>query len=97
MRRVAITGLGAVSPAGPTVAATWQRVVAGETAIGPLQLSRMEDVTCQVAAQAHAFDPDAHFSAKRQTSLDRVSQVAIVAARAIGRRCMQKYQSSVTR
>ena len=81
MRRVAITGLGAVSPAGLTATATWQRVVAGETAIGPLRLPRMQDVTCPVAAQAHAFDPDAHFSAKRQTSLDRVSQLAIVAAR----------------
>ncbi|CAM5222228.1 beta-ACP synthase [Bosea thiooxidans] len=81
MRRVAITGLGAVSPAGLTAATTWQRVVAGETAIGPLRLPRMEDVGCPVAAQAHAFDPDAHFSAKRQTSLDRVSQFAVVAAR----------------
>lgn len=81
MRRVAITGLGAVSPAGLTAAATWQRVVAGETAIGPLTLPRMGDVTCPIAAQVHGFDPDVHFSAKRQGALDRVSQFAIVAAR----------------
>jgi len=81
MRRVAITGLGAVSPAGSTAAATWQRIVAGETAIGPLMLARPGDTACPIAAQVHDFLPDAHFGAKRLGSLDRVSQFAVVAAR----------------
>jgi len=61
--------------------ATWQRIVAGESAIGPLVLPRMDDVPCPIAAQVHDFEPDAHFTAKRLGSLDRVSQFAIVAAR----------------
>lgn len=61
--------------------ATWQRIVAGESAIGPLVLPRMDDVPCPVAAQVHDFEPDAHFTAKRLGALDRVSQFAIVAAR----------------
>lgn len=81
MRRVAVTGLGAISAAGENAQATWRMVVAGESAVGPLMLSRMENVVCPIAAQVRNFDPGMHFPAKRITSLDRVSQFAIIAAR----------------
>lgn len=81
MRRVAITGLGAVSPAGLTMPATWQRVVAGETAIGPLVLPRTDSLPCPIAAQIRDFDPTEHFAPKQLGTLDRISQFAVVAAR----------------
>lgn len=81
MRRVAVTGLGAVSAAGLTAATTWESVVAGRSAIGPLTMSRMDNVICPIAAQVRDFDAAAHFPAKRLVSIDRISQFAVVAAR----------------
>ncbi|WP_199084472.1 beta-ketoacyl-[acyl-carrier-protein] synthase family protein [Bosea sp. ASV33] len=81
MRRIAVTGLGAVSPAGLTMAATWQRVLAGESAIGPLVLPRTDSPPCPIAAQVQDFDANAHFTPKQLGALDRIAQFAVVAAR----------------
>ncbi|QGP78212.1 beta-ketoacyl-[acyl-carrier-protein] synthase family protein [Sphingobium sp. CAP-1] len=81
MNRVAITGLGAVSPAGLDASSTWSAVCAGQTAIRPLRIDRQDYVTCPIAAQAFDFDPTAHFTAKQLVPLDRFAQMAIVAAR----------------
>lgn len=81
MKRVAITGLGAVSAAGPDTASTWAAVRAGESAIRPLQLERRDYVNCPIAAQALDFDPANYFSSKEIVPLDRFSQFSVVAAR----------------
>lgn len=81
MRRVAITGLGAVSAAGSTAEETWAAVRDGRSGIGPLQCSRTDNVATKVAAQALDFDPLVHFEGKRASVLDRFSQLAVVAAR----------------
>ncbi|MCT2398420.1 beta-ketoacyl-[acyl-carrier-protein] synthase family protein [Novosphingobium mangrovi (ex Huang et al. 2023)] len=81
MKRVAITGLGAVSPTGLDAPSTWDAVKEGRSAIGPLQIERQDLVTCPVAAQVKAFDPANYFTTKQITPLDRFSQFAVVAAR----------------
>lgn len=81
MRRVAVTGLGTVSPAGITVAGAWDAVAAGRSAIGALENLPLERLTVRVAAQVRDFDPSSHFSRKQASMMDRVSQFAVVAAR----------------
>lgn len=49
--------------------------------IGPLDCVRSEYITTRIAAQALDFDADLHLGAKRAALLDRVSQLAVVAAR----------------
>lgn len=81
MRRVAVTGLGAITPVGKTAPDSWRAIVAGESGIGPLDIERGHIVTCPIAAQVKDYDPLDHFAAKQLTMLDRVSQFAVITAR----------------
>jgi len=81
MRRVVITGQGAVTPLGADAAATWQALAAGRCAIAPLQSVPREGLRAGNAAEVRDFDPLRHFDEKRLVLLDRVSQFALVAAR----------------
>lgn len=81
MKRVAITGVGAVSPAGLDARSTWAAVRDGVTAIGPLEIPRIERLNVRIAAQVRGFDPDAVLDAKKAAMMDRFSQFAVVAAR----------------
>ena len=81
MKRVAVTGLGAVTAAGLTAQATWEAVREGRSGIGPIECPRGEYLRVPVAAQVRDFDPDGHFPARRASMYDRFSQLAVVAAR----------------
>jgi beta-ketoacyl-acyl-carrier-protein synthase II len=78
-RRVAITGLGVVSPLGNEVDAMFSRVAAGKSGIRPLDIPRCERLRSPIGAPV-AFDGAAHFDPVRLRMLDRVSQMAVAAA-----------------
>jgi nodulation protein E len=80
--RVAVTGLGALSPIGHTAASYWESLQAGVSGLGPITLTPAnEELTQKVAAEVKNFDPLKHFAERELSTLDRVSQFAIVAAR----------------
>ncbi len=58
-RRVAITGIGAISPVGNTAADTWASLLAGRSGIG--KISRFDPTGCpvQIAGEVKNFDPAA--------------------------------------
>ena len=56
MRRVVITGIGAITPAGDTAAATWENVVAGRSAIAPIENLAPGWLSEPIAAQVTNFD-----------------------------------------
>ena len=78
-RRVAITGLGVVAPIGDSVEALCANLVAGRSGIRPLDIPLREALRSPIGASA-GFRGDAHFAAPRLRMLDRVSQMALVAA-----------------
>jgi nodulation protein E len=78
---VVITGIGAITPAGLTALASWENIVAGRSAIGPIENVALDRLTGKIAAQVRNFDPAAHFQPKQANMLDRVSQFAVIAAR----------------
>lgn len=80
MRRVAITGLGAVAPGGNDPGALFASLAAGRSAVGRLPAALTERLATRIGAEAE-LDPAAHFPAARLRQLDRVSQLALVAAR----------------
>ncbi|MCB1498983.1 MAG: beta-ketoacyl-[acyl-carrier-protein] synthase family protein [Bauldia sp.] len=82
MRRVAVTGLGVVSPVGSTIDSFWSALVAGRTGIGPLQAGRQELFRTRIAAEVRDFAPEDHFPSRRLAFIDRFSAMAVVAARA---------------
>jgi nodulation protein E len=82
VHRVVVTGLGAVSPLGHTVAAYWENLKLGKSGLGPITLPpAAEELTQKVAAEVKDFEPLKHFAERQLSTLDRVSQFAVVAAR----------------
>ncbi|HET7779767.1 MAG TPA: beta-ketoacyl-[acyl-carrier-protein] synthase family protein [Rudaea sp.] len=81
MRRVAITGMGAICALGHDASATWTAMREGRSAIGPISNIPTDLLNIKIAAEVRGFDPLAHFDSKRLILLDRVSQFALVAAR----------------
>lgn len=79
MRRVAITGLGVVSPLGIGGKNFFERLVQGHSAVTRLPEELHPRLKCRVVAPV-SFDGAAHFGAARLRMLDRVSQFALVAA-----------------
>ena len=81
---VVITGLGAVSAAGYSAEALWQRVCAGESAIGEFNADdgmQQDGINITRAAQLPAYDASEHFDAQQLPLLDRYAQYAVLAAR----------------
>jgi 3-oxoacyl-[acyl-carrier-protein] synthase II len=56
-RRVVITGLGLVSPLGNEVEAVWQRLLAGESGIGPITRFDASRLTSRIAGEVRNFEP----------------------------------------
>lgn len=84
-KRVAVTGLGAVTALGRDVPSLWRALVDGECGIRPIANIPTDRLTAHTAAEVRGFNPDAHFDARKLPMLDRTSQFALVAAReAIG-------------
>ena len=82
VNRVVVTGLGAVTPVGHTAAAYWDNLKQGVCGIGPITLTQTpEELSQKVAAEVKDFDPLKHFEERELSTLDRVSQLAVVAAR----------------
>ena len=80
--RVVVTGLGAVSPVGHTADAYWQSLKQGVSGLGAITLVPTPDELLQkVAAEVKGFDPLQHFEERQLSTIDRVSQFAVVAAR----------------
>jgi len=79
MRRVAITGMGLVSPLGNSCEEFFSNLAAGKSGISRLSADFSERLSVKIAAEAD-FDAEAFFSKKTARTLDRVSQFAVVAA-----------------
>jgi 3-oxoacyl-[acyl-carrier-protein] synthase II len=76
-----VTGIGAVSPLGHDVNSTWNNLVAGKSGIGYVTRFDASAFDVKIAAEVKDFDPTRYFGAKEVRRLDRVSQLALVAAR----------------
>jgi nodulation protein E len=80
-RRVAVTGIGAISAFGETFTDLWAGLAAGRSAIRPLTLVAPGILRFPNAAEVPDYDPLRHFEEKEAQMLDRFAQFAAVAAR----------------
>jgi 3-oxoacyl-[acyl-carrier-protein] synthase II len=81
LKRVVVTGLGALSPLGNDVATTWDNAKNGKSGAGPITHFDASKFKTQFACEVKDFDPNQHFDRKKQRQLDLYAQYAIVAAR----------------
>ena len=78
-RRVAVTGVGAVAPLGGSVDELCANLLAGRSGVRRLDASLCEGLRSPIGACVD-FNASVHFTAQRLRMLDRVSQLALVAA-----------------
>ncbi|MFV2070760.1 MAG: beta-ketoacyl-ACP synthase II, partial [Pirellulales bacterium] len=81
MRRVVVTGLGAVCPAGNSVGEAWDTVLAGRSAVDTISLFDASSLPVQIAAEARSFDPTSVMPAKEARRSTRFVQFAVAAAK----------------
>jgi 3-oxoacyl-[acyl-carrier-protein] synthase II len=94
MRRVVITGLGLVTPLANGVEASWKKLIAGESGLGPIDIFDTSDLACKIAGQVpwtsgrgggsaedpDSFNPEKTMSAKEQRRVDEFILYGVAAA-----------------
>ncbi|MGX7149864.1 beta-ketoacyl-ACP synthase II [Enterococcus ureasiticus] len=80
MKRVVITGMGAVTPLGNTVKEYWQNLVNGKLGIAKITKFDSEDTGVALAGEVKDFDPSEVLDRKEQKRMDLFSQYGLVAA-----------------
>jgi len=81
MRRVAVTGLGAITPIGNDAPASWQAAVEGRSGIDFVRSYDPSEQAVRIAAEVKGFDPASVASHKEARKLDRNVLLALGAAR----------------
>jgi nodulation protein E len=81
MRRVAITGLGAICALGRTVSETAQSLRAGRSGIGPIESADVSQLRFQNGAEVRGYTHQPYFDDRRADFIDRFAQFAVIAAR----------------
>lgn len=80
MRRVVITGLGAVSPCGNDAVTTWNNIAAGRSGIDRITLFDATEFSTQIAGECKGFNPEDYIEKKRIREMGRFIHLAIAAA-----------------
>ena len=87
MKRVVITGIGAVTPVGMDAPSTWESICAGRHGITKIDRFDTEDLGVSVAALVKDFDPSSILDRKEQRRTDPYCQFALYAATEALRDC----------
>ena len=80
LKRVVVTGLGAITPLGKTLTETWEGLVNGKSGAGPITHFDASKFKTQFACEVKNFDPTQYFDRKEARKLDRYAQFALIAA-----------------
>jgi 3-oxoacyl-[acyl-carrier-protein] synthase II len=80
-RRVAVTGLGAVTPLGEDPGSTWEGMLAGRSGVGPITLFDTAGYRTTIAAEVSGWEPEKHFDKREVRRVDRFAQFFLVAVR----------------
>ena len=80
MRRVAVTGLGAITPIGLDAPSTWRAAVAGESGIDFIQAFDASEFPVRIAGEVKGFDPSSVAPPKEGRRMDRNVLLALGAA-----------------
>jgi 3-oxoacyl-[acyl-carrier-protein] synthase II len=81
MRRVAVTGLGAITPLGLDAPSTWEAAKAGRSGVDFIQGFDTSGFPVRIAAEVKGFDPTSAASPKEARKLERNVLLALGAAR----------------
>ena len=80
LKRVVVTGLGAVTPVGNTPDETWENLVAGKSGAAPITLFDASKFKTQFACEVKGLNMNEYIDRKEARKMDRYTQLALVAA-----------------
>lgn len=80
LKRVVVTGLGALTPIGNNVSEYWEALVAGKSGCANITYFNTEKFKTKFACELKNFDPLEHFNRKEARKLDRFAQYALVSS-----------------
>lgn len=81
LKRVVVTGLGAVTPLGNSVQTTWNSLISGVSGAKNITLFDTTKFKTHFACEVKNFNPDKYFDRKEKRKLDRYAQFAVVSAK----------------
>lgn len=81
MRRVVVTGMGAITPIGKNVQEFWEGLHAGKIGFGEITKFDTTEFKAKIAAEIHDFDPKEHMDFKSAKRMETFCQYAVVAAK----------------
>ena len=77
MRRVVVTGLGAVTPLGVGLEPTWEAILAGRSGVGRITKFDPSDFPTKIAAEVKGFVPEDHVDRKEVKRMDPFIHLAM--------------------
>ena len=80
LKRVVVTGLGAVTPVGNTPEETWENLVAGKSGAAPITLFDASNFKTQFACEVKGLNFNEYIDRKEARKMVRYTQLALVAA-----------------
>ena len=80
-RRIVVTGMGAVTPLGMGVEATWEGLRSGRSGISKISHFDASDFSSQIAGEVDGFDPADWLEPREVRHTDRFTQFAVAAAK----------------
>lgn len=80
-KRVVVTGLGALTPIGNTLANYWEGLLSGQNGIGSITLFDASRHDCRIAGEVKGFNPHDYLDRKDAKRMDRFAQFAVAASK----------------
>ena len=80
LRRVVITGMGAVNALGNDVPTTWSNLIKGVSGIAKIESVRVDDLASQIGGEVKGFDPESVLERKEVRRLDPFAHFAVAAS-----------------
>lgn len=81
LKRVVVTGLGAITPIGNNLAEYWEGLLSGRNGIGPITLFDASKHDCRIAGEVKGFDPHEYMDRKDAKRMDRFAQFGVSASK----------------
>ena len=80
LKRVVVTGLGALTPLGNTVSEYWNGLINGVSGAAPITRFDASKFKTQFACEIKGYDPEKYFDRKEARKMDLFTQFALVVA-----------------
>jgi 3-oxoacyl-[acyl-carrier-protein] synthase II len=80
LKRVVVTGLGALTPIGNNIQEFWDGLVNGKSGCAPITYFDTEKFKTKFACELKNYNPEDHFERKEARKLDRFAQYALIAS-----------------